>query len=202
MSEWNPSDKPSRRSERGGQRKSSQPRRRRVRIRKVQIKDNFIRRNVKFGKKFDSTLGYPGEGPARKKMKTRSVFRTWMIQAAGPARRTRRQARELIPTRRARAECIFERRDIRLRDVIYAPVTRSLYRLAFVELWKWVGRARPLEVASPRLYDSLLSEYIEHAWSSGMTRGDAGNSLSASVFADPNLRGKGRLSESWLLLNT
>ena len=125
-----------------------------------------------------------------------------MIQALGPTRGARRQVRELIPTRRTRAERIFERRDIRLRDVVYARITKTLYRLAFIELWKWAGRPPPLEVISARLYDSLLSEFIEHAWSSGMTRGDAGNALSASVYAYPNLRGKGRLSESWFLLNT
>ena len=200
MSEWNPSDKPSRRWEKGGRRKSAQPRRRRVK--KIRVVDGFVRRNVKFNKEFDSTLGYPGEGPARRKMKARSTIRTRMIKTPGPARRVRRQSRERIPTRRTQAERIFERRDIRLRDVMYAPVTRSLYRLAFVELWKWVGRPPPLDVSSPRLYDSLLAEFIEHAWSSGMTRGDAGNALSASVFAYPNLRGRGRLSESWLLLNT
>ena len=124
-----------------------------------------------------------------------------MIQAVGRDQGTRRQIREKIPTRRFRAERIFERRDIRLRDVVYAPITRTLYRLAFVQLWSWVGRPPPVDVDSARLYDSLLSEFIEHAWSSGMTRGDAGNALSASVHAYLGFPGKGRLSESWLLLN-
>ena len=200
MSEWNPSDKPSRRWEKGGRRKGAKPRR--SRVKKVRIKDGFARRNVKFSKDFDATLGYPGEGPNRLKLKTRSILRLRMSKARKGRRQGRRQSRERILTRRTQAERVFERRGIRLRDVTYAPVTRSLYRLAFVELWKWVGRPPPLEVTSARIYDSLLAEFIEHAWSAGMTRGDAGNALSASVFVYPNLRGKGRLSESWLLLNT
>ena len=72
---------------------------------------------------------------------------------------------------------------------------------AFRALWEWVGRPPPVQVASRSAYDALLSEYIAQAWEYGLTRGEAGNALSASVAAFPELRGKGRLPESWFLLS-
>ena len=68
-------------------------------------------------------------------------------------------------------------------------------------LWAWIGRHPPDEVASVRSYDQFLACYIEYAWESGLTRGEAGNALSASLTCYPDLRGRGRLPESWYLLN-
>ena len=201
MSEWNPSDKTSRKWEKGGQnKKSSFPRRSRAK-RIIKVRDSFVWINVKFSKKFDSTLGYPGEGPRPRRERPRSTFRTWMVRSKARLTGERRQVKEKIPVRRTQAERVLERKGIALKDIVFAPITRALYRAAFVSLWLWVGRPPPAEITSARLYDQLLSEYIEHAWSSGLTRGDAGNALSGSIHAYPSLRGKGNLSESWLLLN-
>ena len=82
-----------------------------------------------------------------------------------------------------------------------APTTRRLYAEAFEDLWKWVGRAPPTYVRSIRAYDSLLAEYVTHAWEAGYTGVCAGNALSASVNKYPELRGRGNLTESWHLLN-
>ena len=201
MSDWNPSDKTSRKWERGKQKEKAIPRRRRRAKKTVKVRDGVVRRNVKFLKNFDSTLGYPGEGPRPRKNRERSVFRTWMVKSKWVTRGGRRQLKERMPTRRTQAERVHERKGIALRDVVFASVTRTLYRLAFISLWRWVGRPPPEDIKSARLYDQLLSEYIEHAWSSGMTRGDAGNALSGSIHAYPTLRGRGNLTESWLLLN-
>ena len=65
MSQWNPSDGPSRLWEARSAPAGAVPRRPRPRQRsKVIKKDSFARRNRKHFKKFDSTRGYPGEGPA------------------------------------------------------------------------------------------------------------------------------------------
>ena len=88
-----------------------------------------------------------------------------------------------------------------LRDAALSKTTKRLYKEAFEKLWTWIGRAPPLEVASIRAYDSLVSEYICRAWEAGSTRGEAGNVLSSSIAAYPELRGKGKMPESWHLLN-
>jgi len=76
-----------------------------------------------------------------------------------------------------------------------------LYREAFVALWQWLGRSPPDRVLDPVLFDALLGEYFEHLWESGGTRGKAGNTLSASLAAYPELRRKGSLADSWYLLH-
>ena len=108
---------------------------------------------------------------------------------------------EKVPGRRTQSERAAARKGIRLRDGVLAPITRRLYAEAFVKLWQWAGVAPPGEVSSVAAYDRLLAAYIEEAWSSGLTRGEAGNSLSASVTMYPRLRGKGQLPDSWYLLN-
>ena len=64
-----------------------------------------------------------------------------------------------------------------------------------------MGRPPPAYVRSIRAFDTLLAEYITRAWTHGLTRGEAGNALSACVNAFPDLRVRGRLFESWHLLS-
>ena len=82
-----------------------------------------------------------------------------------------------------------------------APTTLRLYREAFVRFWRWVGRPPPDRLESKVAYDRLLARYLEYAWESGETMGDAGNVLSASAAVFPELKGRGNLTESWYLLN-
>ena len=81
------------------------------------------------------------------------------------------------------------------------PVTRRPYADAFVKLWAWAKRPPPDMISRISGYNRFLSEYIEHAWADGLTRGEAGNALSASLHIYPELRGRGRLVDSWYLLN-
>ena len=120
-----------------------------------------------------------------------------------PAKRRRApQARnfERFPARRTQLERHIARKGYCLRKALLTSTTRRLYRQAFRSLWRWIGRSPPVEVASIQAYDALLAEYINRAWKVGLTRGEAGNALSASVAAFPELRGRGKLPESWYLL--
>ena len=83
----------------------------------------------------------------------------------------------------------------------FSKVTKRLYRVAFQAIWGWVGRPAPLSINSIRAYDALLAEFIARSWEHGATRGEAGNALSSSVAAYPELRGRGKLPESWFLLS-
>mgnify|MGYP003333833097 CR=1 FL=1 len=76
-----------------------------------------------------------------------------------------------------------------------------MYQEAFRALWSWVGAPPPKSITSVDAYDGILFEYICQAWEHGLTRGQAGNALSASIAAYPVLRGRGRLPESWFLLS-
>ena len=196
MSTWNPIDGPSRKWESGQLSRGATPRRARPRKARPKVKKDLApRRNRKFVKKFDSTLGYPGEGPARPT--DRRVGRSRLKVMA----KVKARFIERVPIRRTQSERAAARRGIQLRDGVLAPSTRRLYYEAFVRLWSWVGVSPPDHVESVSAYDRLLAAYIEEAWSSGLTRGDAGNSLSASLTVYRRLRGKGQLPESWYLLN-
>ena len=186
MSEWNPSDRPSRRFMKSHRTPASAfPRKPKPRASQRVLgikKDSIDRRNQKFSKKFDASLGYPGEGPA-----------------SGP--------RQLHHTRIQRVlnrQTIDERRRARqgisLRDATLAPLTVRLYREAFSALWQWIGRSPPEFCLDNAAYDSMLSEFIEHCWEGGQTRALAGNALSGSLAAYPELRRRGSLNESWFFL--
>ena len=192
-STWNPSDAGSRKWEKAKGGRSSWPRRARkptVRSAAPKLKS---RRNQKYSKRFDSTRGYPGEGPGVRGRKVKHH----------EARRQRAVARdaERFPARRTQLERYLARRGFNLRSVGLSSTTRRLYREAFEKLWAWVGRPPPIEVLSIRAYDSLVAEYICRAWEAGATRGEAGNVLSGSIAAYPELRGRGKMPESWYLLN-
>ena len=98
--------------------------------------------------------------------------------------------------RRTSAERRAARKGISLRDGVIARKTKSLYAAAFVHLWAWACRPPPDVVVSVSAYDCFLSGYLEHAWTQGSTRGEAGNALSASLHMFPELRGKGKLIDS------
>lgn len=138
------------------------------------------RRNRVFAKAFDSTLGYPGEGPAPRKSKR------GMVQTRRNSRIVR--GAERFVARRTQLERLISRWGIGLRRVAMKPGTKALYREAFEALWYWVGRAPPRYVGSRRAYDAILSEYVCQACEHGLTRGNAANALSASVAAYPELR--------------
>ena len=197
MSEWNPSDTPSRRWEgRSSSSGGSIPRRPRPRKRKVSSKKGTItRRNVKFPKKFDSTRGYPGEGPARATNRRAGRSRMKVVP------KLKQKFLEGIPGRRTQSERRLARLGHALRDALLAPTSRRLYAEAFQRLWVWAGCPPPADVESAAAYDRFLALYIEEAWAEGLTRGEAGNALSASLTIYPQLRGRGRLSDSWFLLN-
>ena len=200
MSQWNPSDKGSRRFERKGVKKSAVPRRSRPRVKGKTAERwgqqwNFQRRNRTYEKDFDSTKGYPGEGP--RLAKARRIGRSRVRVLPG----VRKFVGERVLGKRTSAERRAARKGLRLRDGVILPKTRALYRDAFIRLWAWARRAPPDEVSNIPAYDRFLSGFIEHAWAKGATRGEAGNALSASLHVYPNLRGRGNLTDSWFLLN-
>ena len=156
----------------------------------------FARRNRKFQRNFDATLGYPGEGPRARMTSARRAGRSRL-----QVRPKRKQAFERVLHKRTTPERVAARAGLSLRDGVLAPKTRKLYRVAFLRFWTWVGRRPPDVVNSVAAYDQLLAEYVEAAWNGGHTRGDTGNCISASICAFPELRGRGQLVESWYLLN-
>ena len=197
-SDWNPTDGASRFWEKRRRSRSSFPRRRKSKARKpdnpkqITRDQDRARQNRKIAKDFDSTLGYPGEGPApRKYPRTKKE----------PRRRTKvTTGAERFMTRRTRLERFIARRGFNLRQAAIRPITRKLYVEAFTALWAWAGLPPPTHVASRKAYDALLAEYICLLWEHGATRGEAGNALSGSVAAFPELRGRGKLPESWYML--
>ena len=191
MSEWNPSDGPSRQWEGGGGSSGSVPRRPRPRKRKLEVKKAPLKRaNRKYPVKFDSTRGYPGEGPARKLDRRIGRSRIRVIPTLG------KKSLELVPSRRTQSQRKLARIGLSLRGGMLAPATRRLYAEAFTRLWRWVGVRPPATVSSVVAYDRLLSEFIESSWREGATRGEAGNALSASISCYPPLRGRGMLPQS------
>ena len=118
-------------------------------------------------------------------------------RAQGPP--VRRLLVERVQGRRTQSERRLARRNVSLRDAALAPRTVRAYRHAFLQLWNWLGLSPPTRVDDVRAYDTALSGFIEHCWEEGYTRGLAGNALSASIAAFPELRGGVR--ESWWLLN-
>ena len=109
---------------------------------------------------------------------------------------------DVVPVMRTASERRLARKGITLRDGVLKPKTRQLYRAAFLRLWGWIDCPPPERVTNVPAYDRVLAEFIEYAWSAGHTRGDAGNALSSSLAAYPELRGKGNLTESWYMLNS
>ena len=161
----------------------------------MKVRDSLVRRNVKFAREFDSTLGYPGEGPRLAKARRVGRSRVKVLPVV------RNMRGERVPGRRASAEHRAARQGIRLRDGVIRPTTRRLYKEAFIRLWAWARRPPPDEVSNVAAYDRFLSGVIEHSWAAGARRGEAGNALSASLRVYQILRGRGRSIDSWYLFN-
>jgi integrase len=178
MSEWNTSDIPSRIWEKKKKPAAkSFPKRPSVQT----------RRNRKYVKKFDSTKGYPGEGPRVKQDKK---------QKRSPVRKVLQGKFLEYRTQKERQEA---RTGVDLRWATLAPKTIALYREAFTALWMWVGKEPPKVVRDQVAYDMMTADFIMHAWTAGYTRALAGNAVSASIKVYPEIRG--HLPESWYLLN-
>ena len=148
------------------------------------------RRNQVFSRDFDSTLGYPGEGPAHRG--TREANRhDWKL--------VRRHLFQKALGRRTQPERRKERAGIQLRQAGLAPLTVHHYRSAFARFWSWLQMDPPFRVVDPISYDVSLSAFLEALWTAGETRNVAGNALSASLIVFPELKHK--LCESWALLS-
>ena len=148
MSLWNPSDKGSRRFAKKTGRREAHPRRTRLRKRtqNTWISDASFHRNQTFHVDFDSTLGYPGEGPK-------------IATAGGPNRSRvrvlpgiRKGLKPRILGRRTSTERRQARKGIKLRDGVLQSVTRKLHGEAFVRLWSWAKRLPPDEIKSVSCY--------------------------------------------------
>ena len=154
MSQWNPSDKGSRRFERSKTPQGAQPRRPKAGRKKKKTlgvaKDVVTRRNRKFVKAFDSSLGYPGEGPRRATPRRCARSRLRVID------KFFKKKGELVPGRRTSAERRLARVGISLREGTLAPKSRELYAAAFLHLWAWAQRAPPDEIRSTSAYDLSL----------------------------------------------
>ena len=181
MSEWNPSDKGSRLWESGSGPKGAVPRRPRPRKRPIEVKkvaktlhgydvnvteqaclgiltgigqQNKRRKNRSYPKKFDSTRGYPGEGPARPVDRRLGRSRLRVIGKLKQSLIERVQLRRTSASRRA------ARAGLSLREGLLAPITRKLYGRAFVRLWTWAGRCPPATLSSSNAYDRFLAAFI------------------------------------------
>ena len=128
---WNPSDHGSRKWEKDKRGRGSWPRRTRKPTARSKAPLLKSRRNEKFPVKFDSTRGYPGEGPGVKGRRF----------GGRVARRQRPQFKhgERFPARRIQLERFIARRGFDLRRGVISKLTKRLYREAFEKLWAWVG---------------------------------------------------------------
>lgn len=102
---------------------------------------------------------------------------------------------------RTREERIKVRRTLgKLKDLTVQPPTRKRYNNALAELSKYLQREN-LQLPSHRLeLDNMLSDYIEHLWSTGSGRALASDTLAAVQDKQPQV--KGALQGSWRLLKT
>jgi len=85
-----------------------------------------------------------------------------------------------------------------LKDLTVQPATRKRYTAALQHFFAFLKREN-LELPTRRiLVDPLVSEYLEHLWSTGLGRGLACDTLASLQDSDPRLRGQ--LPQSWRLL--
>ena len=157
MSQWNPSDRGSRRFEHRHAKLQARPRRTKPRkVKKLGVsKSKILRRTPNFHKDFDSTFGCPGEGPRRPtdrrigRSRIRPVVKVYKRRVEG------------IAGKRTSVERRISRFAINLREGILAPQTRKLYAQAFVRLWAWARRPPPDRIVCTAVYDRFLSGFIE-----------------------------------------
>ena len=172
-SDWNTSDRPSRTwaKKKPPAAKSFPKRKSPSRVRGKTAKGHN-KRNRKFPKDFDSTCGYPGEGPGKQKSRSR----------------VRLALRGRVISRRTQVERALERRGVLLKWATLAPITGRLYKEAVKAMWEWLGRPPPDYVQDVVAFDALLAEYILYGWEIGLTRVMAGNTLSGSTRAWPEIK--------------
>ena len=151
------------------------------------------RRNQSFPTGFDSSLGYPGEGPPKRGL--RVPLQAHQACVLG----VRRKLVQSILSKRTQQDRRVQREGIRLGLAGLAPFTVKLYRKSFVALWDWMSREPPNFITDTAAYDQLLAGFIEAVWEHGETRAFAGNAISASLIVYPELKKK--LHESWALLS-
>ena len=149
---------------------------------------------IRLTRKHGSTLGCPGEGLARK-----AAWRTGKSDRRRCWPKVKRGAEPVLACR-TQLERVLAIRGVHLRHGALKPCTKAMCQEAFLAFWKWVGRAPPRRVESVPAYDALHSEHVCQALQHGLARGQAGNALSATVPPYPELRGRGKLPESWFLL--
>ena len=85
-----------------------------------------------------------------------------------------------------------------LKSLTVQPKTRERYEKARQQFYAFLRREELNIPTSREALDGLLSEYLEHLWSSGEGRGLASDTLAGLQDLDPALKGK--LSLSWRLL--
>ena len=87
-----------------------------------------------------------------------------------------------------------------LRDLTVQPATRARYNKAMQGFFTFL-KTNSLELPREKnKLDPLVSDYIEHLWSSGMGRAQANDTVAALQDQQPNLRGQ--LQGAWRLLKT
>ena len=161
---------------------------------RISLSWRWVRRNRKYDRDFDSTKGYPGEGPSKRSPTGRlprgAPTNTWGI----PIRRRDK----FVMVRSSQADRARARAGISLHSSGLAPRTVARYRVAFRALWAWLSCDPPASIVNFKDFDMILSDFIEAGWKSGMTKGMAGDCLSAALAVYPEVRG--HLHSSWRLL--
>eukprot|EP00971_Amphidinium_carterae_P196840 3906996-Amphidinium_carterae.1 len=84
----------------------------------------------------------------------------------------------------------------RLSDHLVQPATVKRYQKAFQAFLTWVRRLDIQVSWDSQSLDAILSMYIEHLWESGLSRGDAGDIISALQF---HLRRRRCFTHAWSL---
>ena len=85
-----------------------------------------------------------------------------------------------------------------LRNLTVQPKTRERYNKALEGFWSYLRHAHLVLPTKAHELDSLVSDYIEHLWSSGAGRALASDTIAALQDAEPQVRGQ--LQGTWRLL--
>ena len=102
---------------------------------------------------------------------------------------------------RTKEERIKVRKQLgKLSNLTVQPPTRKRYDLALLQLGRFLTQEGSSLPSQKELLDPLLSDYIEHLWSTGAGRALASDTLAAVQDKQPQV--KGSLQGSWRLLKT
>ena len=85
-----------------------------------------------------------------------------------------------------------------LKSLTVQPITRARYDKARSSFYEWLRKENLVLPTSSYQLDLVLSDYLEALWASGKGRTDGSNILAAIQDAEPNLKGKLKLS--WRLM--